>query len=363
MGSKVKPEIPIVDPPEDQPFDPSLEEDLQVDEAIRYTLASYGADYPVDGLIKRMESEDIFVPPFQRSFVWTHTQASRFLESLLLGLPVPGIFLFKEPDTQKLMVVDGQQRLKTLLFFYRGIIGGREFKLQSVTRELLGATYGKLEDQDRRRLDDSIIHATVFKQDDPEDDRSSVYLIFERLNTGGTPLNAQEIRACVSRGPFIELLVQLANHTSWAQIYGKPSRRGLDQEMVLRFFALFHNGDKYQRPMKSFLNRFVQANKDLKLYPAAQLTRLFVSAVDLTARVIGYKRLRPEGRLNSALTETVLVGIAHRLARAPIKDEKEILNGFDKLVKAKGLQDWIKTGTTHLESVRGRLAAARDSFG
>src|SRR4051812_16231795 len=97
-------------PNEPEVTDTSEAEDEEVGSgSVRYTLASYGADYPVDGLVKRLDRGDVFVPEFQRGFVWSHKQASSFVESLLLGLPVPGVFLYKEPETQKLMVVDGQQ--------------------------------------------------------------------------------------------------------------------------------------------------------------------------------------------------------------------------------------------------------------
>ena len=92
----------------------------------RYTITSYGADYPVDGLVKRLKSHDIVIPTFdpesessgslegfQRRFVWTKPQSDKFIESLLLGLPVPGIFLVKQADG-RLLVLDGQQRLRTL---------------------------------------------------------------------------------------------------------------------------------------------------------------------------------------------------------------------------------------------------------
>src|SRR3989304_6490807 len=83
----------------------------------KYSITSYGADFDVDGLVKRIDRDDIFVPPFQRGYVWNINQASRFIESLLLGLPVPGIFLSKDDD-RKLLVIDGQQRLVTLARFY-----------------------------------------------------------------------------------------------------------------------------------------------------------------------------------------------------------------------------------------------------
>ena len=78
----------------------------------KYLITSYGADYTVEVLVKRMRENTILVPAFQRSYVWSHRTASRFIESLLLGLPVPGVFFSREKDSEKLLVIDGQQRLR-----------------------------------------------------------------------------------------------------------------------------------------------------------------------------------------------------------------------------------------------------------
>lgn len=86
---------------------------------VQYDISSYGADYDVEGLVKRLNRKDILIPPFQRNYVWSINDASRFVESLLLGLPVPAVFLAKE-ESQKLLVIDGQQRLRSLQFFYNG---------------------------------------------------------------------------------------------------------------------------------------------------------------------------------------------------------------------------------------------------
>ena len=134
--------------------DDAASEDEEASNEIRYQISSYGADYPVDGLVKRLQRGDIAVPRFQREFVWPLPQASRFIESLLFGLPVPAIFLSKDSETQKLMVIDGQQRLNSLLAFYEGVLRGREFRLHGVTKEFENLTYRTLEDEDRRRLDD-----------------------------------------------------------------------------------------------------------------------------------------------------------------------------------------------------------------
>lgn len=118
----------------EQEIDEALDEN---DEVIpfKYAITSYGADYPVDSLVQRVVSGDIVVPKFQRGYVWSLREASRFVESLLLGLPVPSIFLSKEKDSQQLLVIDGQQRLLTLRYFYEGMwpLTRKEFALKGVT--------------------------------------------------------------------------------------------------------------------------------------------------------------------------------------------------------------------------------------
>src|SRR6476661_7447962 len=102
--------------------DPVLDE-AETDPVVphpRYDITSYGSDPDVEGLVRRLKREEVFIPDFQRDYVWKLPEASRFIESLLLGLPVPGIFLAREPETNKLLVIDGQQRLKSLEFFYSG---------------------------------------------------------------------------------------------------------------------------------------------------------------------------------------------------------------------------------------------------
>src|ERR1039457_2680524 len=140
------------------------EENAEEVQPFRYAISSYGADYPIDGLVKRIREGAIYIPKFQREFVWDVRDASRFVESLLLGLPVPSIFLSKEWDTGKLLVVDGQQRLLSLRYFYDGIWEptGKEFHLRGVQTEFEGRSHATLHDEDRRRLDDAILHAIVF---------------------------------------------------------------------------------------------------------------------------------------------------------------------------------------------------------
>ena len=330
--------------------------------SIRYSISSYGADMPVDGIVDRLNREDIFIPPFQRKFVWTHTQASRFIESLLIGLPVPGIFMFKEPDSRKLMVVDGQQRLRTLQCFHDGVLRGREFSLLGVSEEFSGKTYRSLTNEDRRDLDDFMLHATIFKQDRPGDDRSSVYSIFERLNTGGIPLQPQEIRACVYRGRLNELLSGLAENQHWKRVYGPASVRKKDEEIILRFFALYHSLEEYERPMKKFLNDFMEDHRNLDDDLSARFRSRFEGAVATVAEVLEPGALRPERNLNVSVADAVLVGLAHRLDHGPIQDPDALRTAHERVLEALRKEELYTSGTTSKERVRRRIELARTEY-
>ena len=111
---------------------------------IRFNITFFGADYPVSTIVQRMARNDFIIPDFQRSYVWSQKQASRFIESLLYGLPVPGVFFYREPDSARHLVIDGQQRLKTLQYFDAGIFGERKFRLLDVALPWRGRTYDEV---------------------------------------------------------------------------------------------------------------------------------------------------------------------------------------------------------------------------
>jgi len=342
--------------------DPSELEDEDAPRKIRYEISSYGADYTVDVLVKRLKAKDICIPPFQRGYVWTLSQASRFIESLLLGLPVPGIFLFKNPDTQKLYVIDGQQRLKTIQFFSEGVLRDKAFKLVGVTEELLGRTYGTLVDSDRRRLDDAIIHATIVRQEKPKDDDSSIYSVFDRLNTGGSILSPQELRCCIYDGSFCRLLKELNDNHSWRDLYGAKNSRLRDQEVILRFFALVYDHANYSRPMKDFLSQFMARNRNLQTYSDSVLRSTFVTTVEYAVKNLGRKIFRPEGPLNVAVTDALLVATALRLQSGPLSDSRSYKSNFERLLNDKGFSAQWKSNTTDDLNVKNRIALALDAI-
>jgi len=341
----------------------------------RYTITSYGADYPVDGLVKRLKSHDIVIPTydpeweatgsvegFQRGFIWTTPQCDKFIESLLLGLPVPGIFLVKQADG-RLLVLDSQQRLRTLQAFYSGVLRHREFVLDKVQKQYQGHNYQTLDVEDRRRLDDSIIHATIVRQDEPSEDQSSIYLIFERLNTGGTTLHPQEIRVALYHGAFVKLLRELNDHSSWRKLYGNKSKRLKDQELILRFFALYFAGDQYQESMKELLNRFMAKHRDLRHVPGAKFREIFSETCDAILRFSGPSAFRLERVVNAAVLDSVLVGMATRLQSGePITSREDVTEKYKRLIKDKDYLGAVVKSTADAANVEKRIRLAIRAF-
>ncbi len=313
-----------------------------------------------------MNEKDIFIPSFQRGFVWTHRQSSRFIESLLLGLPAPGIFLSRDDESKRLLVIDGQQRLRTLQYFYNGVFGeaGPDFRLVGVDPEFEGTTYSQLKPADRRMLDDAILHATVVKQEEPPGDESSIYYIFERINTGGTQLFPQEIRACIYQGKLNDLLAQLNKNRAWRAIFGAAAldQRSKDQELVLRFLALYHGADGYEGPMNMFLNRFMSRNRNPRQEEAEAMAQLFESTVGLVADRFGSDAFRPAGILNAMIYDSVMVGLARRIQEGPIEDARQLLTGFTALLTNAEFLSAIRSVGDDDSSVARRMKLATAAF-
>lgn len=303
--------------------DPTNEEIRVVDDAgdedipFVYSMTSWGADYALETLVQRLQKDLIFVPPFQRNFVWKLPQASRFIESLLIGLPIPGVFLYKEEDTGRMLIIDGQQRLQTIRMFYEGIFDRREFALTGVEEGLEGKTYKTLSEEQRNNLNDTIIHATIVRQDAPEGDDSSVYQIFERLNTGGTQLQPQEIRASIYYGGFSQFLNRINSDESWRSIYGNVSPRMKDQELILRFLAFRFSKSDYQRPLNKFLNDFMKDHRNPSPDEIEKFEESFLSACRLFSVALDIKAFRPKASLNAAVFDSMMVGLSYALDQNP----------------------------------------------
>lgn len=320
---------------------------------VQYDISTYGADYPVDGLVKRLQKGDIFIPDFQRDYVWNQAEASRLIESLLLGLPIPGVFLARESEGNKLLIIDGQQRLKTLQFFYEGYFNPKDeqktkriFKLIKVQKRFENLTYDKLEENDRIKLDDSIIHATIIKQEAPDDENTSIYHVFERLNNGGKKLTPQEIRTAIYYGSFNDMIQELNEFKDWREMFGPISARLKDKELILRFLASFYNPDKYSKPMVEFLNKFNKKHRNPNQRFIKESSKLFKDTITFLKNSVGKSAFRPEGVLNVSVFEGVTVGLAKVIMTKGLPDGQKFETINQSLLKDAEFLKSVTSGTS-----------------
>ena len=336
---------------------------------VEYEINSYGADYDVEGLVRRLDRNEIIIPPFQRNYIWKQREASRFIESLLLGLPVPGIFLAREKESNKLLVIDGQQRLKSLQFFYNGFFKPeddpdkkRVFKLIGVIPRLEGKTYETLEEQDRIKFGNCLLHATIIKQESPDDNNTSVYHIFDRLNSEGRRLTPQEIRTAVGHGAFIEFLKELNEFPYWREIYGKKSDRLKDQELILRFLALYYDREHYQSPMKEFLDRFLQKHRSPTAAWLAKSQNVFENTIENIYKALGRQAFRRNRAFNAAVFDAVSVGVAERLEKIEIVRPENLAVAYNKLLENEAFDESVTKATANEVNLQTRIQKAIDFF-
>lgn len=330
------------------------------DDDIVYQINTFGADFTVDGLVARFERGDIYRPEFQRNFVWTLPQASKFVESILLGLPVPSVFLYREEDTQQNLIVDGLQRLTTLHSFFMGVFPPtqRAFRLKSVKKRFDNKTLRELPAEDQRRFADAVIHAMIIQQAAPQEDKSSVFHIFERLNSNGTPLVPQEIRSAIYHGPFQELLSDLNQLEIWRRIFGPLHKRSKDEELILRFLAFLYDAKNYVSPMKLFLNKFMGKNRDLQNFDPARATSEFENALIVIEEGVGDRAFRITRSLNAAIFDSFMTAVASNRVRDPQVAKR----AYASLMKNKEYIQFVSKATANEKNVAGRLKLADEAI-
>lgn len=200
-------------------------------------------------LTLKLKGKLITNPEYQRDFVYNQTQSSRLIESALLSIPIPTIYLCDEQDG-KISIIDGQQRIVSFLNF---VSGQYALKGLSVRKDLNGLYYKDLEDEDQGRIDRTSITTITLDQDSSD----VKYEIFERLNRGAVSLREQELRNCVYRGSYNSMINDLAENKNVKVMFKSKNNRMSFQENILRFFAL-RNFSVYKPSMKSFLNNYMK---------------------------------------------------------------------------------------------------------
>ena len=314
-------------------------------------------------------------PDFQRHEVWGHRQRAQLIESILLQIPLPA-FYFAEDAEGVMQVVDGLQRLSTINDF---VVGGPDkqggFQLSGLEylADVQGKRFVELPPVWKRRIYNTQIIAHVIAPSTPP---VVMYDIFRRINTGGSPLTAQEIRHCMSRTRSRTFLKELAATTAFERATGgvlKNHRRMIDRELALRFVAFWHRGpEAYSRDdtLDSFLLETTRQIDDAEVISDDALIRIkekFELGLDLAYEIFGRHAFRKwaigDDRLlpiNRALFETWTVELA-RIGRDSLQGDEEKIATAARTGMATDHQyiASISAGTSDLRSVHTRFEKTR----
>jgi uncharacterized protein with ParB-like and HNH nuclease domain len=339
-----------------------------------YEISSTPNDFNINTIFNFIESGVVEIPSFQRNYVWDKRRASKLIESLIIGIPVPQIFLF-EAGKNKYYVIDGQQRLMTIYYFKKQRFPKKEkrgalrrifnqagcipdnilhdddyftdFKLDlsSPTRQernkLHNLKYNTLEEY-KSIFDLRTIRNIFIKQISPPEDDSSIFELFNRLNTGGVNLNPQEIRASIYHSDFYIMLNEINLDERWRRIIGvdEPDMHMKDIEILLRGFAMLIERPTYGGSMARFLNNFSKSAKEFPKEKICFLKDLFESFLIKSAPLGLNPFTLKTKKFNISMYESVFVALCSESYKNNNIDVKSI--SLDRLRHLKNDKDFIE---------------------
>ncbi len=226
----------------------------------------YLTEYSIELLASKMRNGDFEVPAYQREFTWEEKRKARFIESVLMGLPIPFLFFWENPENGKLEIVDGSQRLRTIEEFLLGDFALGELEELSL---LTGFQFKDLPESRQRKIKNRSIRGIVLNE---HTDAASRFDLFDRINTGSKTANKAEVRRGALGGVFLDLVISLAQEPSFvklAPVSAKQLKEREREELVTRFFAYSDGLENYKDQVSAFLFTYSQKmNAHFKDYPA-----------------------------------------------------------------------------------------------
>ncbi|HAG82661.1 MAG TPA: DUF262 domain-containing protein [Cyanobacteria bacterium UBA12227] len=293
-------------------------------------------EYPVEVLVKKYkeglkeDTNELYIPDYQRDMIWEEPRQSKFIESLLLGLPIPYIFVAdlrpkqedEEEDLARLEIVDGTQRIRTLDRFL-----SNELKLCGLEKlkQLNNFKFRDLPLARQRRFNRATIRMIVLTEKADEETRRDM---FERINTGSVQLNDMEKRRGISPGPFVNLLEELAKEPKFIKLC--PISEALikkrePEEFVLRFFAYLNNYQNFDRQVNVFLNEYLEKHNHPGLDQDSMRTE-FHKMLDFVEKYFpnGFSKSKGHVKTPRIRFEAISVGVALALREKPDLEPKSI---------------------------------------
>ncbi|NET27695.1 DUF262 domain-containing protein [Okeania sp. SIO1I7] len=281
-------------------------------------------EYPVEVIVQKyMEGRDddtneLFIPDYQREMIWEEKRQSKFIESVLLGLPIPPIFVAdiyeRENDLGRLEIVDGTQRIRALSIF-----SNNELTLEGLKKleKLNNFTFADLPLARQRRFNRTTIRMIQLTEKADEEVRRDM---FERINTGSIVLNDMEKRRGIQRGPFLNFIDQLSENTKFRKLCPFSEalvKRREPQEFVLRFFAYLNNYQNFGEQVNLFLNDYLEKNNKDGNFDRDKMEGEFESMLDFVEKHFpyGFRKGKNNKSVPRIRFEAISVGTALALRK------------------------------------------------
>ncbi len=335
----------------------------------RNSLKTDRLDMSFGELMNMFEDGDLFITPeYQRVFRWSLFQQTRFIESVLLGIPIPPIFV-AEDDEGKWEVVDGLQRISTIFSFF-GLLESVQEKNNStltegeMVKELSGVTVDSLPIKLKTTIKRSVCRVEIVRWDSREDIR---YELFNRLNTGSSPLSEQEIRNCIFRSYPVDLnqiLRDIAKIKDFEDLIC-PSQNKKDEmfleELVLRYFAFKHLDGNFKTTVAQYLTEFMRDVSNQKIpFDIENEKNEFIKFINFLCGKFGKKIFRPKGNFANHIFDSLAYAVPKTYPSID-GNEFKIEEAINKLLDD-GEYNAIGTSKFSNVRIRARMDRAMEIF-
>lgn len=306
-------------------------------------------------------------PEFQRDFVWKGHDQTRFIDSLIKQLPIPSLCFSYDARQQKWLVIDGLQRISTIIRFLTGS-DWKLSKLEDIDPKLSGVSVAAIKTDPKlleyyRRVENSTIPITVLRCDYSNKQHISyLFTVFHRLNSTGLKLNNQEIRNCIFSGSLNRLIRELDKNSDWRKLNKMKSGenyRFQKQELILRFFAFQDCLENYNGALASFLNDYMSENRSVDERDIERLRKIFIETVKLLHE--GTKSIK--GKISITLQDSLCYAVAKNLDHLKNLSAESISKKVESVMKhAAFSESSLAEGLAKKEKLKERMHIAEDLF-
>jgi hypothetical protein len=388
----------VVDQLEEDEDEPTEESEQEIEQKYvnnQAQLFIQRNDFLIPNILQMVQNKEILdlAPSYQRRLRWSQKKQSHLIESLLMNVPIPPVFLY-EREFAKYEVMDGQQRLAAIKSFF-----ANEFELQGLRKwpELNDRRYRDLPPKIQAGLTRRGLSAVIILTESSQDKSTAMELrqyVFERLNTGGERLNAQEVRNCIYASHFNDILIKVARSDAFTSAWGVPPKETgephqvskklannrlystmADCEIVLRYFAL-SDLNNFKSGMKKTLDECMKSNLKSTKVSSEKMRKDYTSVLSTAQAVYGGQLFHLpgrtgdlDGRRSIPLADAVLLGIRHQMRHANrlierrdfiVSETVRLLSdqGSDSYIALVGRGNTKKAIEDRLEVMRGVFARA-----